>query len=775
MAGFTVAPWLVPWNLHRASKQESKSVTHPPKCLIQLVSRFVDFAMHRVRMLQHFNVTPYIVFDGDYLPSKAATEADRAKRREESKKAGFELLKAGKASQAYLEFQKAVDVTPEMARQLIDDLKKSGVQYLVAPYEADAQMVYLERKGIIDGILSEDSDLLVFGAKCLLTKLDQYGNCIEINKADFCACREISLTGWSDSEFRQMAILSGCDYLASISNMGLKTAYRMVRKHKTIEKVVRMLQFDGKFVVPKGYLEAFHQAELTFLHQRVFCPVAQTLVLHTEPHHPIDVDKMPFIGAYVEPKIAQGVASGDLNPMTKLPILLSSSKKMVTTTTPWTSSRPKHQASVSSVDPKKDKPLESFFKPKRSPLSELDINCFTPSPTQQEALRRNSGAAWAASPAPRPYLHRSATDPEHSPQSAPQLNRNQILRTVRAPTVSEPRPLKRPRLCADIDIVLSPSRKVQLGASPFFTSVTAEPSPTVGRIVRSKRSKKQDITIFSDDSIEEAMLSLPDVHSLGTTRPRSNSKIQILETSRTTSTFPLLQTQNSAEVVRPKCHRSGGVDAPAESQDTIPSLTSSMSMNSSAEQPPTPTEINLVSGSSGTLKSRFAFAVDGTYTPKFHGDRQGLPTPSSSLKPSRIPLAIKSNTPASKMSAKANLTPLQRLGATAINRLNFPATPPLTPTSAVKPKSPRRSLLSKGNVPFPEVERGTKWKNIGPASIPLPIPDEAERAALSMQNGSEDMIFHESEEDESFSPIPEAEYEPARQIDFSSYAFVAKA
>jgi len=143
--------------------------------------------MHRVRMLQYFGVTPYIIFDGDYLPSKAATEADRAKRRQESKKAGLELLNAGKTSQAYLEFQKAVDVTPEMACQMIEELKQSGVQYIVAPYEADAQMVYLERKGIIDGILSEDSDLLVFGAKCLLTKLDQYGNCIEINKADFCA------------------------------------------------------------------------------------------------------------------------------------------------------------------------------------------------------------------------------------------------------------------------------------------------------------------------------------------------------------------------------------------------------------------------------------------------------------------------------------------------------------------------------------------------------------------------------------------------------------
>ena len=152
-------------------------------------------------MLLHFGVIPYIVFDGDYLPSKTKTEAERSKRREESKQRGLELYRLNKPSQAHFEFQKAIDVTPEMARQFIEELKTLGVQYVVAPYEADAQMVYLEKKGIIQGIISEDSDLLVFGANCLLTKLDQYGECVEVNRSNFTACREISLVGWTDAEY----------------------------------------------------------------------------------------------------------------------------------------------------------------------------------------------------------------------------------------------------------------------------------------------------------------------------------------------------------------------------------------------------------------------------------------------------------------------------------------------------------------------------------------------------------------------------------------------
>ena len=128
-------------------------------------------------------------------------------------------------------------MTPQMARHLIDALIEANVQYVVAPYEADAQMYYLERMGIVDAIVSEDSDLLVFGCKNLITKLSQYGECVDIYRGDFAACKEISLAGWSNTEFRSMAILSGCDYLENIPRLGLRTAHRLVRKHKVIDNV----------------------------------------------------------------------------------------------------------------------------------------------------------------------------------------------------------------------------------------------------------------------------------------------------------------------------------------------------------------------------------------------------------------------------------------------------------------------------------------------------------------------------------------------------------
>ena len=36
---------------------------------------------------------------------------------------------------------------------MIEELKRMGIQYIVAPYEADAQLAYLEKKGIINVII----------------------------------------------------------------------------------------------------------------------------------------------------------------------------------------------------------------------------------------------------------------------------------------------------------------------------------------------------------------------------------------------------------------------------------------------------------------------------------------------------------------------------------------------------------------------------------------------------------------------------------------------
>lgn len=463
-------------------------------------------------MLLYFGVKPYLVFDGDNLPSKSGTELDRHQRRKESKELGLELLRKGRTAEAYQEFQKAVDVTPLMARHLIEELKKMNIQYVVAPYEADAQLVYLEQHGFIDGIVSEDSDLLVFGARRLLSKLDQHGDLVEINRADFTACREVSFVGWTDADFRRMCILSGCDYLPNIGRVGLKTAYRSIRKYRNVERALRMLQFEGQYHVPADYIQSFKQAELTFLYQRVFCPRGGKLVTLTLPESDVNLDGLSFIGDDMDPEIAVGVAHGDLDPTSKEPLVVK----------PLNVSKPEHKKSVPSLNRrqtissfselKPSKPINSFFTPKRVPLAELDPNSLTPSPSQQRLLQRHANTSWEPSPAPhQPSVGRSAPANGMSNRVPSPLVRSAERSSflARASKLSNMQPTKRQRLCSETDEV-SPVTTPDC-RSRFFAAGSNQGTPSGGqKFNRNKKVRKSALDVFSDDMAEDIMSQIPD-------------------------------------------------------------------------------------------------------------------------------------------------------------------------------------------------------------------------------------------------------------------------
>jgi len=46
-----------------------------------------------------------------------------------------------------------------------------GIDIIVAPYEADAQLAYLNRTKIADYVITEDSDLVLFGCHHVRNKM----------------------------------------------------------------------------------------------------------------------------------------------------------------------------------------------------------------------------------------------------------------------------------------------------------------------------------------------------------------------------------------------------------------------------------------------------------------------------------------------------------------------------------------------------------------------------------------------------------------------------
>lgn len=159
-------------------------------------------------------------------------------------------------------------------------LKKEKVDYIVAPYEADAQMTFLSVNKIVDAVITEDSDLIPFGCSRVSTllqpsllwsksskpshhlsrfplvaccvpsklcasysnvqiifKMDKFGQGVEFHITRLERNRELDFNGFTRQMLLEMCILSGCDYLPSLPGMGVKRAHALIQKLKCHEKV----------------------------------------------------------------------------------------------------------------------------------------------------------------------------------------------------------------------------------------------------------------------------------------------------------------------------------------------------------------------------------------------------------------------------------------------------------------------------------------------------------------------------------------------------------
>ncbi|PKI40851.1 hypothetical protein CRG98_038758 [Punica granatum] len=259
-------------------------------------TRHIDYCMHRVDLLRHYGVKPILVFDGGLLPMKIEQENKRARSRKENLARAIEHESNGNSSASYECYQKAVDISPSIAYDLIQVLKIEKIYYVVAPYEADAQMTFLAVTKQVDAVITEDSDLIPFGCPRIIYKMDKYGQGVEFRYSNLHQNRDLSFAGFSKQMVLEMCILSGCDYLQSLPGMGLKKAHALLKKFKTYEKVVKHLRYNTASV-PPVYEEMFRKAILTFHHQRVYDPISESIVhLYNVPDH-VDED-LEFLGPY---------------------------------------------------------------------------------------------------------------------------------------------------------------------------------------------------------------------------------------------------------------------------------------------------------------------------------------------------------------------------------------------------------------------------------------------------------------------------------------------
>ena len=178
--------------------------------------------------------------------------------------------------------------------------------------------------GIADVVVTEDSDLTLFGCERILFKLVDSGDCVLYERAALGRVFGLQADHFSFDKFRYMCITAGCDYLHSLPGIGLGKAKNFWAKvtNPDLRNVLRKIPAYLKMPqvsVSQDYVEKFIRANNTFLYQLVFDPVSRT----ERPVTPYpstmteEVSSLTYCGSYSAPALALQMALGNVNIFTK--------------------------------------------------------------------------------------------------------------------------------------------------------------------------------------------------------------------------------------------------------------------------------------------------------------------------------------------------------------------------------------------------------------------------------------------------------------------------
>ncbi|UPQ99224.1 XPG/Rad2 endonuclease [Chloropicon primus] len=317
-------------------------------CLNRPTDKYVTYFLKRIQTLLNHGLQPLVVFDGGNLPMKKDENESRRNAKRQNFEKGKALLAQGKPRAAEEFFQRAVNISPRHAKNVIEALKRKGIEFIVAPYEADSQMAFLAQNGKVDLVMTEDSDLLAYGCPEVLFKLGRDGYVEQVSMGE--VMRSSTFTGFTRTMFTEMCIFAGCDFLANVPNVGMKKAYDFMRKLRRHESVIKRLKYSS-YKVPETYKEDFKRALMVFQHQTVYDPTSRSL-RHLSPIPPkgaeeepeqggagrevrssfdsgsveatptagtsesLDLEDLDFLGPHHSNTLARMIAEGDVHPST---------------------------------------------------------------------------------------------------------------------------------------------------------------------------------------------------------------------------------------------------------------------------------------------------------------------------------------------------------------------------------------------------------------------------------------------------------------------------
>jgi 5'-3' exonuclease len=250
----------------------------PPVCLQSNVSHYMD---QQYRYFKELNIGWIFVFDGLYHTMKEDENSSRSDTRKLNLDIIDNLYLSGNAEdkQDVSRLEKSLKAATYPREDIIANFlvwaKLNDIRTVGAPFEADWQLLELERSGIAAGILTVDSDLIPLGGELVILKHD---NTLKLPCQVAIRSQVLETADMEEADFLRYCFLLGTDYLLRIPGNGKATVLKLMRKWQSRNEEIEFVDFVLASVPTKvnnsefkvKYRERWQLNENLFLYPPVF-------------------------------------------------------------------------------------------------------------------------------------------------------------------------------------------------------------------------------------------------------------------------------------------------------------------------------------------------------------------------------------------------------------------------------------------------------------------------------------------------------------------------
>jgi flap endonuclease-1 len=175
-----------------------------------------------------------------------------------------------------------VRVTANHRANLKKILDIFGLPYVqVDVGESDPFLAQMCKEGLVECVLSDDMDFLALQCPVLMKRNNNRDEDRLTAIDKYVYDDVVKSLGLTTDEFIDLCILCGCDYVESLYRIGCVTAYKLIKEHRTIERIVEQLDHKKhKLEDCSAYMEKVEDARRCFQYSHDHTIKPSQLVCH---------------------------------------------------------------------------------------------------------------------------------------------------------------------------------------------------------------------------------------------------------------------------------------------------------------------------------------------------------------------------------------------------------------------------------------------------------------------------------------------------------------